>query len=54
MKTILYDSSLFAGGGLVTYAAWLTAPPLAFLVAGAGLIAFGVLGAVKHSREKRR
>jgi hypothetical protein len=53
MRSILYDAALIAGGGLVTYAAWLVAPPLGFLVAGLLLAAFGIIGAAANNQRKR-
>lgn len=42
MRGVGIHGACLIGLGLVVYACWLAWPPLAFLVAGVTLIAFGV------------
>lgn len=54
MKTILFDVCFVAGASAIVYAAWLTAPALAWLVGGLFLVAFGIFGSQYAERAKKQ
>lgn len=45
LKSAVIDGSILAGGGLLTYGAYLTYAPAGFIVAGLLLLGIGIAGA---------
>lgn len=53
MKAWVIDISGVAGGGLITYGAWLIYPPAGYITSGALLIAAAILIAQSASPARR-